>query len=104
MAKLPKTFLKIKERYGPVIDSLQALGDAVHQAGPLDSKTAHLVQMAAAASLRSEGAVASHARRALDAGATIDEVRHVLILLTPTIGFPTVAAALSWTDELLEGE
>jgi alkylhydroperoxidase/carboxymuconolactone decarboxylase family protein YurZ len=60
------------------------------------------VQLAAAATIRSEGAVHSHVRRALDAGATPDEVRHVLICLTSTIGFPNVTAALSWTDDVLK--
>jgi hypothetical protein len=35
----------------------------------------------------------------LKAGATLDEVQHALLLLTSTIGFPAVAAALSWIDD-----
>ncbi|MBI5420184.1 MAG: carboxymuconolactone decarboxylase family protein [Deltaproteobacteria bacterium] len=63
--------------------------------------TDQLIQLAAAASIRSEGSVHSHVRRALDAGATPEEVRHALILLTSTIGFPTVAAAMTWAGDLL---
>ena len=51
------------------------------------------VQLAAAA-VRSEGAVHSHTRRALAVGAQTDEIYHTLILLTSTIGFPNVLAAL----------
>jgi alkylhydroperoxidase/carboxymuconolactone decarboxylase family protein YurZ len=36
------------------------------------------------------------------AGATPDEIRHAVVLLTSTIGFPTVSAALSWVDDVLE--
>lgn len=60
-----------------------------------------MVQLAAAAAIRSEGAVHSHVRRALEAGETTDEIYHTLILLTNTIGFPAVSAAISWTDDII---
>ncbi|HWN37859.1 MAG TPA: carboxymuconolactone decarboxylase family protein, partial [Gammaproteobacteria bacterium] len=37
--------------------------------------------------------------RAQKAGATPDEINHAILLLTSTIGFPAVAAALSWVDD-----
>jgi alkylhydroperoxidase/carboxymuconolactone decarboxylase family protein YurZ len=46
--------------------------------------------------------VRSHAARALAAGATPEEIHHAIIVLTSTIGFPTVAAALSWIDDAIE--
>lgn len=100
--KLPKNYLKLKERYRTVLDAVESVGQAVKRAGPLEEKTAQLIQLAAAASVRSEGSVHSHVRRALDAGATPEEVRHALILLTSTIGFPAVAAAMTWAADLLE--
>ena len=33
---------------------------------------------------------------------TAEEVRHALLLLTTTIGFPTVVAALSWADDVID--
>jgi len=69
-------------------------------AGPLTEKTRHLVQIGAAAAIRSEGAVHSHTRRALAAGATRDEVQHAVIAATSTIGFPNVMAALSWINDI----
>jgi alkylhydroperoxidase/carboxymuconolactone decarboxylase family protein YurZ len=45
--------------------------------------------------------VHSHARRALEAGAKPAEVQHAIIVLTSTIGFPTVSAALSWVDDVI---
>src|SRR5689334_8736650 len=54
--------------FGPRV--LDGLGQAAADAGPLPEKTRYLVQLAAAAAIRSEGAVHSHARRALAAGAT----------------------------------
>jgi 4-carboxymuconolactone decarboxylase len=59
------------------------------------------VQLAAAAAIRSEGAVHSHVRRALAAGASREEIQRALLLLVSIIGFPNVVAALSWADDLL---
>lgn len=100
--KAPRNYRKLKEREGAFMDAVEALGRTAKEAGPLDGKTAQLIQLGAAAGIRSEGSVHSHVRRALEAGATPREIRHALILLTSTIGFPTVAAALSWADDILK--
>ena len=102
MKKMPAQYTGIQGRYKDVIAALENLGKATKAAGPLNKKTSELVQLAAAAAVRSEGSVHSHARRALAAGATADEVRHAIVLLTSTIGFPAVSAALSWADDVLE--
>ncbi|NIM07419.1 MAG: carboxymuconolactone decarboxylase family protein [Armatimonadetes bacterium] len=102
MEKLPPQYVSIRERFKSYYDALSALGKATREAGPLDDKTGHLIQLAAAAAIRSEGAVHSHARRAVEAGASADELHHALLLITSTIGFPTVSAALSWVDDTLQ--
>jgi AhpD family alkylhydroperoxidase len=102
MTGLPGQYESIHKRFKKYEAALEDLGKAARRAGPLDRKTAHLIQLAAAAAIRSEGAVHSHARRALKAGATADEVYHALLLLTSTIGFPTVSAALSWADDIIK--
>jgi AhpD family alkylhydroperoxidase len=101
MAKYPAQYTSIMKRYGKVIKALDGLGRAVKGSGPLSKKTSELIQLAAAATVRSEGSVHSHTRRALAAGAKPDEIRHAVVLLTSTIGFPTVSAALSWVDDVL---
>jgi AhpD family alkylhydroperoxidase len=85
------------------MDAVERLGEAAHDAGDLDDKTKELIQLGAAAALRSEGAVHSHTRRALQAGATPADIQHALLLLACTIGFPTVVAAMSWADDVIEG-
>jgi 4-carboxymuconolactone decarboxylase len=45
--------------------------------------------------------VHSHVRRAVENGAPPEEIYHAIILLTSTIGFPTVSAALSWAEDVL---
>ncbi len=103
MNKIPvKLYHKMKERHPQLLDAVDALGVAVAKAGPLSEKVRQLVQLAAAAAIRSEGAVHSHARRAVEAGASTEEVRHAILLLTSTIGFPTVVAATTWADDILE--
>ncbi len=103
MNEIPsKQYHKIKARHPQLLDAVDALGMAVAKAGPLSEKTRQLVQLAAAAAIRSEGAVHSHARRAVEAGASAEEVRHAILLLTSTIGFPTVVAAMTWADDVLE--
>ncbi len=95
-------YYKMKERHPQLMDAVEALGVTVAKQGPLDDKLRHLVQLAAAAAIRSEGSVHSHVRRAVDAGASAEEIRHSILVLTSTIGFPTVAAAMSWADDVLE--
>ncbi len=101
--KLPAQYLKIKKRHEKFFRAIEELGNVVRQEGPLDERTAHLIQLAAAATIHSEGAVHSHVRRALEAGVEPEEIYHALILLTSTIGFPTVVAALSWADDIIGG-
>jgi len=98
---LPKHYVDVLSEHPKLKEALQALGTALREEGPLEEKTAQLIQLAAAASIRSEGSVHSHVKRALAAGATPAEVRHALLLLVSTIGFPTVMAALSWAKDVL---
>ncbi|MEW6740044.1 MAG: carboxymuconolactone decarboxylase family protein [Nitrospirota bacterium] len=104
MAKLPEQYLNIKKRFKGYFKAIDNLGKAAKAAGPINEKTAHLIQLAAAAAIRSEGSVHSHTRRALEAGAKPEEIYHAIILLSSTIGFPTVSAALSWADDIIKGK
>ncbi len=101
--ELPSLYESLKSRFPNVMKALESLGGAARADGPLDAKTSHLVQLAAAAVSQSEGGVHSHTKRALDAGATADEIYHTLILLISPVGFPRVAAAISWADDVING-
>jgi len=107
MAKEPRTkgtYNTIAKQYPELMETLQSLGTTLRSAGPLDEKTSQLVQLAAAAASRSEGAVHSHTRRAKEAGATREEITHTLLLLISTIGFPQAMAAISWSYDILDAE
>jgi AhpD family alkylhydroperoxidase len=97
-----KHYAKMKARHPQLLDAVEALGLTVAKAGPLSDKSRQLVQLAAAAAIRSEGAVHSHTRRAVEAGASEEEIRHTILLLTSTIGFPAIVAAMTWVDDILE--
>jgi AhpD family alkylhydroperoxidase len=98
----PSFYRKVSEQFPEVIKATEHLGTTLRTAGPLDEKTSHLIQLAAAAAAQSEGSVRSHARRALQAGARPEEITHALLLLVSTIGFPLAMAALSWVEKELE--
>jgi alkylhydroperoxidase/carboxymuconolactone decarboxylase family protein YurZ len=100
-SKDPGIYFELNRKHPKYFAAVEALGHAARAAGPLAAKTTHLIQLAAAAAIRSEGAVHSHVRRALEAGATAGEIHHALISVTSTIGFPNVAAALSWAQDVL---
>jgi hypothetical protein len=51
---------------------------------------------------RLEGAVRSHAGRALEAGARRGEIEHVVALAVTTVGFPTAVAAFTWVEDILK--
>lgn len=102
MANKPGFYVGLTRKHPRYMAAVEALGEAVRGSGPLDSRTLHLVQLAAAAAIRSEGAVHSHARRAVEEGVSPDEIQHALISLTSTIGFPNVTASLSWCDDVLK--
>jgi len=97
----PPHYQSIQDRFPEVASALEQLGKALRAGGPLDDKTAHLVQLAGAAAVQSEGSAHSHARRALEAGATPDELYHTALLLVTTIGFPRTAALISWLDDVV---
>ncbi len=100
--KGPKHYQLLQERFPEVLQAVEQLGSTARAAGPLDDKTAHLIQLGVAAATGSVGAVHSHARRALQAGASEEELQHTLLLLVSTIGFPKVAAALAWLQETID--
>ncbi len=52
--------------------------------------------------MQHEGAVHAHARKALGAGVTPDELRHAAVLAVTTLGFPRMMATLTWGEDMIE--
>lgn len=99
--EIPITYRRFIERFPEVGESYEKLGEAVHKSGPLEKKTRALIKLSISTGARMEGAVHSHTRKALRAGAKPDEIRHAVILSLPTIGLPSMMAALSWVEDVL---
>lgn len=101
MTKYPRNYTMLQKRFSKLIKAQEEVGKLARKAGPLDAKTGNLIQLAASVALRSEGGVHSHARRAMKAGASVEEIYHTIALLINTVGFPTAAAAFSWINDLV---
>lgn len=81
--RLPSTLRKFIQRNPKIWESHEALGLACKQAGPLPEKQNEFIKMAIAASQTLETAFKTHARKAAQAGASSDEMEHVVIQLLP---------------------
>ena len=101
---LPSRFKQFGKEYPAVMRAYEALGAATQDAGPLDPKARALVKLAIAVGAGREGAVHSHTRRALEAGCAPEELRHLVLMATTTLGFPSMMAALSWVEDVLNSK
>ena len=99
---LPDIYISFRERFPQVAQAQDRLATEVDAAGPLDKRTSRLVKLGIAVGSLSEGAVRSNVRKALAAGATTEEVQHVVLLSLTTRGFPAAVAAWGWVQEVLE--
>lgn len=101
---LPAAAAGIAARYPDLWKAYADLGEASAGAGPLDARARRLVKLGLAIGLGSEGAVHSHARRALEEGLSADEIKHAALLAVPTIGFSSAIAALSWISDITDAD
>ena len=99
MGQLPKPYQQFRQDHPEVYKAYENLGQIAAESGPLDIKTRELIKLGMAAATRSESAVQSHTHRALDAGATVAEVEHTLMLGITAFGFSTMMTALTWARQ-----
>lgn len=97
----PENFQQYQEMFSEMFAAYEKGATLARTSGPLDEKTTHLIQLAAAVGIRSEGSVHSHTRRAIEAGASKEEIFQVVNLMISTLGFPTAVAAFSWVKDVL---
>lgn len=101
MANLPKHFTDFVAAHPEVGKAYGDLGKAVAGAGPLDARTQMLIKLGFAIAAGLEGGTHSAARKAVEAGATAEEVRHAAILGLTTVGFPTMMKGLAWVEDIV---
>ena len=75
---------------------------AADEFGPLDAKQREFILLTGFAATRNEGGFRVHCTRAVEAGATLQEIQQVVILLLGTsLGLAPTVEALGWAhDEL----
>ena len=99
---LPKIYEKFASKFPEVLKDYQQLGKTCRESGPLEKKYQDLANLGIAIGANSRGAVMSQTRKALESGASKEEVAHVVLLSLTTIGFPNMIAAMGWVDAVLE--
>jgi len=99
---LPEIFQQFTRDHKEIAHALERVGDLCSNAGPIEGKHRHLIQLGIAIGAESKGAVRSHVRRALQAGASPQEVAQVVLLSVSLVGFPGMIAAYGWVREVLE--
>jgi alkylhydroperoxidase/carboxymuconolactone decarboxylase family protein YurZ len=100
---LPGAAGQLAENHPDVWKAFEAFGKACSEAGPIESRSRHLIKIAIAVAIRSEGATHSHVRRALEDGVSAAEIRHACMLAAPTAGFPQAVAGLTWAQDIIDG-
>ncbi len=100
--KLPGTYLKFVERFPALGEAHEEIAQAVAGLGPLDRKTCELIKIGLSVGAGLESAVRSHVRRAMQHGATEQEIEQAVMLAMNTLGFPRTVAAWSWARQQIE--
>lgn len=98
---IPKPYQRMHQSNPKLMQAYETFGKAAREAGPLTDREVSLVKLAISIGAGLEGAAHSHCRKALEAGCSDEDLRHVAILSAPTIGFPTMMRAKSWVEDVL---
>jgi 4-carboxymuconolactone decarboxylase len=89
MKDIHEIFSEFKEEFPEIHAKHEALGREVHEkGGPLSEKSRWLIKIAISGACNHKRALETHIRKAKAAGVGEDEIKHALLLLIPTAGFP----------------
>jgi AhpD family alkylhydroperoxidase len=99
MQDIHPTYTRFKQEFPAVNEACEALGRLVHeQAGPLPDTVRWLIKVAASAAAGHHRALETHVAKARAAGVSDAEIKHALVLLIPTCGFPAFMEAYDRID------
>ncbi len=101
---LPKIYQDFTKDFPEVFETLKQLGKVCRETGPLDTKSQDLIKLGIAIGANAKGAVRSETRKALEAGASKDEIFQTVLLALTTTGLPNMIASMGWVNEVLEKE
>ena len=91
--RLPATLRAFESKFPNPWTRYRALRDACDRAGPLSPKTRELIKIGIEVARKRHGGLVAHIRRARRAGASREEIDHVILLAIPLIGIPDVLDA-----------
>lgn len=100
---LPQVYVDFNDRFPDVAEAQGELARRIRERTPFDESTNRLLKLAMAIGSESEGAVRSNTRKALQHGASPDDLRALALLAVTTCGFPTCIAALRWMQQVFDG-
>jgi 4-carboxymuconolactone decarboxylase len=96
MDDLHEIFTVFKKDFPEIYQGHEALGKKIHEeGGPLPEKVRWLIKVAVSGASRHTVALETHIAKARKAGATQDEIKHALLLIIQTAGFPSFMEAYS---------
>lgn len=98
----PKFYKQFEEKYPQVAKQYEALGDAVHGLGSLSDRDRALIKLAISGSHLYSSAFKAHIRKAVAEGISREEIEHLVLLFLPTVGFPTMMAAMGIVEEQMQ--
>jgi len=96
MKDLHEVYTQFKKEFPRVNEGNETLGKEIHEkSGPLPEKVRWLIKVAISGATHHTIALETHIAKALEVGVTEAEIKHALLLLIPTAGFPTFMEAYS---------
>jgi len=103
MDNIHEIFTRFKDEFPGVYARHEALGKEIHEnTGPLTENSRWLIKIAISAACNHKRALATHINKARAAGVIDDEIKHTLLLLIPTAGFPVFMKAYSVLDKMAD--
>lgn len=100
--KLPGVFKQFVGKFPELGAAHEQIAKAVESYGPLDRKTIDLIKIGLSVGAGLETATRSHVRRALQHGASEQEIEQAVLLAYNTLGWPRMVAAWTWVRQQIE--